>query len=222
MLASLVGLLIVPLTLTRLSPGRRVAGMVLLSISLVAAALNTPDTLIQRLATTGTELGDAHIGGRGPIWVAGFRAFSQRPFAGYGTANFKRAVRPFGVGQVAHNSYLSVLVEQGLVGFVLYLTMIGAVFLSLLALVGLERSFGLVLLGQLLVTMLPLTWEDQKAVWVILAILLGFSQATVAMTRRGAGHFPAGPRVPLPDRSRPDQRTEPLAVPGRQRRNLGT
>jgi O-antigen ligase len=117
---------------------------------------------------------------------------------------------------------LSVLVEQGLVGFVLYLTMIGAVFLSLLALVGLERSFGLVLLGQLLVTMLPLTWEDQKAVWVILAILLGFSQATVAMTRRGAGHFPAGPRVPLPDRSRPDQRTEPLAVPGRQRRNLGT
>jgi O-antigen ligase len=223
MLASLVGLLIVPLTLTRLTPGRRVAGMVLLSISLVVAALNTPDTLIERLASTGTELGDGQISGRGRIWIAGVRAFSQQPLTGYGTANFKRAVRPFGVGQVAHNSFISVLVEQGLVGLVLYLTMIGAVLFSLLALVGLERSFGLVLLGQLLVTMLPLTWEDQKAVWFILAILLGVSRAMVPMMSRSVGNFPAGPRVPLPDRPRPDPRAEPLTVPGRhQRRHFGT
>ena len=45
---------------------------------------------------------------------------------GYGTGLFKGAITPKlgGAAQVAHNSYISVLVEQGIVGFLLYMTMV--------------------------------------------------------------------------------------------------
>ncbi len=201
MIASVVALLIVPLTLTNLSPVRRATAMVLLSVSLVVAAANTPDTLLQRLASTGSEVEEADLGGRYKIWVAGVNAFTQKPLIGYGTAGFKAAVRPWGVGQVAHNSFLSVLVEQGLIGFLFYVTMFIAVFLSVLKLPTLERRFGLVLLATLGVAMLPLTWEDRKAVWFILAALLGLSQAW-ATRPTGAARQPP-PFQPIAVTARP-------------------
>jgi len=201
MIASAVGLLIIPLTVTRLSPVRRATAMVLLSASLVVAAVNTPDTLIQRLASTGTEVEEADLGGRFRIWVAGVNAFAQNPLLGYGTSNFKKAVRPWGVGQVAHNSFLSVLVEQGLVGFVLYMAMFVTVFLSVLKLPTLERRFALVLLATVGIAMLPLTWEDRKAVWFVLAALLGLSQAWI--TRPGEGARQPPPFQPAAVTARP-------------------
>jgi hypothetical protein len=89
-------------------------------------------------------------------------------------------------------------VEEGIVGLFLYLTMLLSVFFSVLRFPRLERRFGLVLMATLGVAMLPLTWEDQKAVWFIMAALIGMSSlqfvgATVAVspppTRRAV---PAG------------------------------
>ena len=39
---------------------------------------------------------------------------------------------------------------------------------------GMDRRFALVLLATLCVTMLPLTWEDRRVVWIVMALLLGF------------------------------------------------
>jgi len=125
--------------------------------------------------------------------VAGARAFTQKPIMGYGTGGFKAAVRPYGIYQVAHNSFLSVLVEQGIVGLLLYLTMIFAVVLAVCRLPRLERRFALVLLCTLGVTMLPLTWEANKAVWFVLAALLGLARAQTVAPAGAVGE-------PLPER----------------------
>jgi O-antigen ligase len=78
---------------------------------------------------------------------------------------------------VAHNSFISVAVETGIVGLLLYLGMFFAVFLALMRLPSFERRFTLVLLAALMVAMMPLSWDDQKSVWFVLALLLGLSQA---------------------------------------------
>jgi hypothetical protein len=58
----------------------------------------------------------------------------------------------------------------------------------------LERRFGLVLLATVIVAMSPLTWEDRKSVWVILAILVGLSQALrTTPVMRAAAPVRAGP-----------------------------
>ena len=205
--ATCVALLIVPLSMTRLTPARLTTAVVMLCLSGALALTYVPETLIQRLAGTGREVEEGTMHGRLDIWKAGVKAFSQKPLVGYGTANFKAAVRAFGEGQVAHNSYLSVLVEQGLIGFALYFTMYVSVFLAVLRLPTLERRFALVLLATLAVALLPLTWEDRKPVWFILAALLGLPQALL-------------PSGAIPVQLRP-ARAAPATGPARAARERG-
>jgi O-antigen ligase len=198
MLATMVALLIVPLTMTRLSPGRLAMAITVLAVSGAAAVAYVPTQIIERLATTGTEVEDMSLGGRFGIWKSGVRALTARPLTGYGTGMWRSAVSPW-LGpnpQVAHNSFLSVAVETGLVGLFLYLAMFFAVFRATRRLPLLERRYALVQLGTLVVAMMPLSWDDQKAAWFILAALLGFSYATGT---RVASAVPAVPqRRPAP------------------------
>jgi hypothetical protein len=110
-----------------------------------------------------------------------------------------------------------VLVEEGLIGFLLYATMFIAVFLSLLRLPPLERRFTLVLLATIGAAMLPLSWDDRKTVWFVLAALVGLAQFryTAADTLRQQWLDKVAPphRPPMPGRPR-----EPLAVPLRNTR----
>jgi O-antigen ligase len=187
MLATIVALLIIPLTMTRLSPGRLVTGIAVLLISGAVAVAYIPETTVQRLATTSSDVQQGHLGGRLKIWVAGVHAFAQRPMFGHGTAGFRTAIGPFlpANPQVAHNSFLSVLVENGILGLALYGLMFIAVLRAVLKLGPLDRRFSLVLLATLGVVMIPLTWEDQKPVWFILAALIGLARARETMT---SGH----------------------------------
>jgi len=211
MLASMVALTIVPLTMARLSPSRLAAGVAILCVSGALAVAYVPDKVVQRLATTAAEVEDADLHGRFRIWKAAVSAFALEPLTGYGTGHFKQAVWPFGVGQVAHNSFISLLVEQGAIGFLFYSTMLGAVFLALLQLPVLERRLGLVLMATLVTAMLPLTWEDQKVVWFVLAALLGLSKVHIAEFSQPGRQFLAGRSV-LPPRPRVVARH--VAAPG--------
>jgi len=173
-----VALLIVPITLTRLTPAKMVGAMLLLIACGTLAAVYVPQRSLDRFSTISSEVEGGHLGGRGEVWMAGLRAFARRPLLGYGAANFKGAVAPYlGFRIVAHNAYLSVLVEQGIIGFVPWFLMFVAVFLQVRKLPPLERRFGLVLLAALGVGLLPLSWEDKKPVWFILGVLAAFSEA---------------------------------------------
>jgi O-antigen ligase len=147
------------------------------------AVAYTPETLMQRLATTGTEVTEGGLSGRLKLWKAGLRAFEEKPVIGYGTGNFKGAITPIlgTASQVAHNSYISLLVEQGVVGWALYMSMLIMVFLAVMALPPPERRFGLILLATLGTAMLPLTWEDHRPAWFVMAALLGFAKSSRGM-----------------------------------------
>jgi O-antigen ligase len=216
MVAATVALLIVPLSMTKLTPGRMISAMVMLMAGGMLAVAYVPETTIERLATIGTEVEGGRIGGRGKLWRAGLQAYAEHPIAGFGTGHFKSAITPIlgPAAQVAHNSFISVLVEQGIVGFTLYLAMLWALLTSILRLPGLDRRFALVLLVTLFITMLPLTWEDRRVVWIVMAMLLGFSQA-----RRLPGEVPVHRAAPAraPVRARVQTartRQRPMGRPG--------
>jgi O-antigen ligase len=218
MVAATVALMIVPLTMTKLSPGRLIAAVAMLAVSGVLAAVYVPDKIVQRLATTGTEVEDLSLGGRFKLWEAGMKALTERPLTGYGAGFWRQAVAPW-LGpnpQVAHNSFISVAVETGIVGLLLYLGMFLAVFLALMRLPSFERRFTVVLLATLMVAMLPLSWDDQKSVWFLLALLLGLSQAP------GVGVPPilrSAARAQTPPVARPPLATRPGTGAVRYSRN---
>jgi len=72
-----------------------------------------------------------------------------------------------------------------------------------------------VLLATLVIAILPLSWEDRKPVWVILAALLGLSEAWVAGNGGAVQQLRprrAAPVAPPPVAARG---VKPLTAPGR-------
>jgi O-antigen ligase len=184
MLAWMVALLIIPLTMT-LSPGRMAAvlGMLALSGSLIVAYV--PDRIVQRLGSTTSSVESVNFGGRFRLWVAGVHAFEAKPLMGYGTGAYITAITPE-VGAdalVAHNSFLSVLVEEGIIGLLLFVIMLSSVFFAVLHLPKTERRFGLVLLATVGTAMLPLTWEHRKAVWFVTSVLMNMCALEIARVK---------------------------------------
>jgi O-antigen ligase len=203
LLASIVAFTIIPLSMTRLSPSRMAITVVVLLLSGALAVAYVPDTIVARLATTSTEVEDLRFGGRFKLWRAGIRALPANPLLGFGTSGYIRAISPqLGTAsQVAHNSFISVLVEQGLIGLTLYLLMFAAAYRSVRRLPLAERRFGYVLMAAVVTAMMPLTWEDQKSVWFVLAILVTlsrtFSHAPAAQVTGSVqlGQLPARPPI---------------------------
>jgi O-antigen ligase len=203
--------------MTRLTPGRLAVAIGLLAFSGGIAAVYAPQTVINRLATTRSEVQGGTLNGRLGIWKAGLTALLARPVTGHGVGGFQEAVQPFlGEARVAHNSYISVLVEEGLIGFVLFMAMLFTVFRSILDLPTMDRRFALALYCTMGITMLPLSWEAQKAVWFVLAALEGLARAQGlidpgAAWRQRFRRVAVAPAAPRTARAR-----EPLAGPIRR------
>jgi hypothetical protein len=64
MVTVLVGLMIIPLTMTRLSPARIVGAIPLLAIAGGLAVTYVPEKVVERLQEGVTEVEDARLGGR--------------------------------------------------------------------------------------------------------------------------------------------------------------
>ncbi|MGH7498429.1 MAG: O-antigen ligase family protein, partial [Gemmatimonadales bacterium] len=195
MLASMVALLIVPLTMTKMTPGKMIAATFLLCAAGGVAVAFIPQTSFQRLGSTKSEVEEGTLNGRIQIWKAGVHAFTQKPVLGYGTGGFDWAIIPWlGHERPPHNAYLGVLVEQGIIGFFLWIMMFISVLFPVMKLPPLERRFALVLMATMAVAMLPLGWDDRKPVWFIVGILAALSES---MTQRRAAPPPVVEAVPL-------------------------
>jgi O-antigen ligase len=182
LLAAIVGLLAIPWTLTQVRAGVRVATVVIVLVAAVASVSLVPEKSFERLSTTGSELSEGTLNNRLWIWKAGIAVSLDRPLQGYGPAGWWPAV-DYRIGNHApHNGFLAVLVEEGLIGLFLYLTLFAVLLPRLLALPTFERRISLTLLATLIMALTPLGWNQHKASWLVLAFLAAFSE--VGMLQR--------------------------------------
>ncbi|HEX6400985.1 MAG TPA: O-antigen ligase family protein [Actinomycetota bacterium] len=176
-----IGLLYGLATLTKLKIHTRVAVVVVLAASLfVVLPIVQPLSSFQRLGTTGTEVTQGDLNGRTGQWAQGLRAFMEHPILGVGTDMY-RTVNT--LNKVAHNSYLSVLVEEGLIGFTIFLSILGIVALQVLRLPKWDRNFWLTSLLVWAIGASTLTWEHRKTTWLFLTFAVA---AAVIGARRSA------------------------------------
>jgi O-antigen ligase len=179
--AAAIGLLYGLATLTKLKIHTRVAVVVLLGASLYfVLPIVQPLSSFQRLGSTGTEITQGDLNGRTGQWAQGLRAFMEHPVLGVGTDMY-RTVNT--LNKVAHNSYLSVLVEEGLIGFTIFLTILGIVALQVLRLPKWDRNFWLTSLLVWAIGASTLTWEHRKTTWLFLTFAV---VAAVIGARRSA------------------------------------
>jgi O-antigen ligase len=192
-LATVVALAIVPLTFGSLTESQKVAAVLTL-VSLVSAVLVfAPQTSWERLATVPSEFAGGTLNKRTQIWSAGWEIFREHPLFGIGTNAFRVIVsrvlvEPIGAEELspappAHNTFLSVLVEQGVVGFVLFCTLLGWLAFSTGAMPAPLRQMWGVCSTVWVVGVSGLTWEMRKPTWFFFGLLM--AQAASASWQLG-------------------------------------
>lgn len=188
-LALTVALLFVPWTFTALSRTDRVLlgfGALAAAVALVAVV---PATSWQRIATLGKEAKEGTFNSRTVIWSAGFEAFTEYPVAGVGSGAFPESIRgtmgrPRDWAPVAHNTFLSILVETGLVGFTIFLALAVSLFWHIGRMPSMEARMWIVLLAVWCVGVSALSWEHRKPTWLLFTLLPAHAAAVSASATR--------------------------------------
>lgn len=125
LMTGIVGLVFIVIFNTALGTRARLVFALAVVASAVLAFGIIPDSTEARLAGTGRELRSGTWGSRLEILGPGVEVFWQRPVVGVGLGGFRSAVaRYYGYPIDAHNTYLNVLAETGIVGFLLFFSVL--------------------------------------------------------------------------------------------------
>jgi O-antigen ligase len=129
LIASIVGMLYGLISLSRVRVWVRVAILTLIVVSVLYIVVPYVQDLrsFERLGTTTTELTEGDLNNRTNNWQEGFDAFLEHPLLGIGTNMYPTINR---WGKAAHNSFIAVLVELGLIGFVIFMGLVAITFVE--------------------------------------------------------------------------------------------
>ena len=127
-------------------------------------------------STARTDIEDGYLGVRGSIWKAGVALFVQHPLAGVGAGTFATAVEPLTHRpEASHQTFLSVLVEQGVIGFALFVGILVSAFLPVRRFPAPERKLWIVMLLTLCVGLMPANWDYRKPLWFLVGVLAAWA-----------------------------------------------
>jgi len=202
LIAATGGLAMFPLTLFRLPRWQRFASLAASAGLVVCGAYLVPATSWSRILESGSEISSGTLTHRTVIWAAGLAAFRDHALLGVGAGAYGPSIlRAVDLPFVAHNTFLSVLVELGVVGVLLLLALLACIFYCAVRMRYLERCLWITLLLTWMIGVSALTWEYHKATW----LLFGLAAAHVYSRRAGK-----------PRPKRPIHAAAP--VPGKMRR----
>ena len=155
-------------TLTRLSAVQRGLIFVLLTITLWTLPTYIPQSSFERLATAGESISSGNLNGRVAIWQEGFEVWLQHPFIGIGTAAFESIVPS---GRAAHNSFLAILTETGVLGLLLFSMILYLAVVHAQRMPRWDAWFWLTLLVVWGLGNMVLTWSHTKSSWLFFSLL---------------------------------------------------
>jgi O-antigen ligase len=167
-----------------------------------------PQTLVDRYLSTGTELTEGTFTHRTVIWAAGLQVFRDHSFLGVGAGAYGSAVvKIIDIPYIAHNTFLSVLVELGVVGASLLALLLASLVYRAFRLPYLEKRIWLALLGTWVMGASSMTWENRKTSWLLFGLVAAQAYA------RETGEFRLRHEEPPPIREVLGDALRPTPIP---------
>ena len=152
---------------SRLSAQIRVGLLAIIGATVVLPRI--PVTSIQRLETTKSSMVSGGMNGRERLWREGFASFVRHPWLGVGV-NMFRSVNT--EDKVAHNSFISVLVELGMLGFFLFILVVIIAGIHIFGQPPWDKWLWLTIFVGWVLSASALTWEYRKPTWLFLNLIV--------------------------------------------------
>jgi putative inorganic carbon (HCO3(-)) transporter len=183
------------LLLARNHARRVLAGALALPGFAVALWFFVPHETFERLATIPEQLQGGDLNQRMNIWTFGWQAFAQAPLFGSGAGTFVSASRIASMN-TAHNTALSILVTGGLIALCLFVAIVVLAVRSILRTHGPLQLALATALGIWFITTLDATVEENRATWLLLALIALAGRLAVETPEHLAACFAASARRP--------------------------
>jgi O-antigen ligase len=151
----------------RLDIGRYIFISIFLVFSLLVIRTLLPAGTIERLASLSTSISSADIGGRVVLWQRALTVFQAHPILGSGGGTIASAI-----GALAHQTYLSILSETGLVGTLIFACILAIVLNQAARLLKGYSDLWFSVFFVWAIGVLSLSWEFTKATWIIFSFII--------------------------------------------------
>ena len=151
----------------RLDIGQFIIITIFLAISLFIILSILPQAIIDRLATTAASIGSEDIGGRVELWREALSVFLLNPIIGTGSGAISASI-----GSWAHQTFLSILAETGLVGFLLFISILVVVLNQTARLFREYSGLWFSVFFVWAIGVLSLSWETRKVTWLFLSFVI--------------------------------------------------
>jgi len=172
LLAVVSALMMYPLILSRLPRWQRVASLVACFGLIACGTYLIPQSSWIRISQFGSELSEGTLTHRTLFWAAGLEVFRNHAFLGIGAGAYGSAIlRAVDLPYPAHNTFISVLVELGVIGALLVVALLASFFHCVKRMRYLERCLWMTLLMTWTVGVSSLTWEYRKPTWFLFGLL---------------------------------------------------
>lgn len=143
--------------------------VVVLTGALLAIQPLIPASSFERLGTVGSEVAEGDLNGRLAIWSDGIDSIMQHPLLGVGSGAFAEITD---TGKVGHNFVLSLLVEVGMVGFLLFSGVLMIALGQIRRLPKQQAWMWLAVLAIWLLGALTHNLEYRKQTWLVLSLIV--------------------------------------------------
>jgi O-antigen ligase len=156
-------------TSNRLKPTLRFSTLVALVGAMFWLEPLIPRSTLERLGTVSVSIAAGDLGGRVKIWLNSLSFFYSHPIFGIGIGTLDS---PYGIGVLAHNTFLSVLTELGLIGFILFMCVLAVIVQQAIKQEKYYALLWITIIAIWTIGVFTLSWEFRKVTWLILTLIV--------------------------------------------------
>jgi len=159
-------------TYRKSSPKIKLTFLMLFLMSIVAVFSLVPKESVDRIFSSGKSISSGTLNSRTVIWGASINQWKKSPVIGNGIGSLGYVLSSEHVRyDSAHNTYIHILTENGLIGLILYLFLIISILYYTLQTPLSQKSFLLALLLTILVSQITQHTHFHKETWFALTML---------------------------------------------------
>ncbi len=142
-------------------------------LSIITVISFAPKASLDRVFSAGKSLKSGDLNYRTVIWHASFQQWKTSPVVGVGLGGLGDVLSKKHVNfDAAHNTYLHIMTENGIIGLTLYLLVLMSVLYLILQVPLSEKIFLLSLFIMIIISQLTLHTHILKSIWFVLTILV--------------------------------------------------
>jgi len=171
-IVGILGIMYLIFTYRKASVSIKATIAVVMVASIVTILSFAPKASVDRIFSSGKSISSGTLNYRSVIWAGSLNQWENAPIIGTGLGGLGFVLSKEHVNfRGAHNTYIHNLAENGIIGLLLYLSIIFAILYYISRAPLEEKAFMLTLLMVLLVSQLTTHTHTEKITWIVFSLL---------------------------------------------------